>query len=77
MDHPKPTSPLVTEHHCEHLRHKAMYVMSVQDPDEFTFYDRYDATAYWCACTQNGFGPDREVVTNHGCQHGKGRSCCS
>jgi hypothetical protein len=76
MDHPTPSSPLVTEHHCGNLRHKGMYVITVPDPDEFAFYDRYDATAYWCACTQSGFGPDRAVVTGHGCQHGTGRSCC-
>jgi hypothetical protein len=51
-----------------------MYVVSAPDPDEFRFYDRYEATAYWCACTQNGFGPDREPVTAHACQRGRG--CC-
>ena len=76
MDHPKPASPLVTASHCGHLRHKGMYVMSVQDPDEFTFYDRYDATAYWCACTQSGFGPDREAVTQHACTRESRRTCC-
>jgi hypothetical protein len=76
MDHPKPASPLVTAAHCSHLRHKGMYVMSVDDPDESRFYDRYDATAYWCACTQSGFGPDRKAVTSHDCQHGKQRDCC-
>ena len=73
---PKPSSPLVTEHHCANLRHKGMYVVSVQDPDEFKFYDRYDATAYWCACTQSGFGPDRQPVTAHACQHVASRKCC-
>ena len=48
MDHPKPASPLVSHANCEHLRHKGMYVMSVVDPAEFQFYDKYDATAYWC-----------------------------
>ena len=76
MDHPKPTSPIVTEHHCRNLRHKGMYVMAAPDPDAFAFYDRYDATAYWCARTQSGFGPDREAVTGHGCRHGQGRGCC-
>ena len=76
MDHPKPTSPLVNEHHCGHLRHKGMYVMSTPDPDERTFYDRFEATAYWCACTQSGFGPDRQPVTRHACTHGEGRTCC-
>ncbi len=76
MDHPKPSSPLVTEQHCGNLRHKGMYVLSVADPDEFAFYDRFEATAYWCACTQSGLGPDRQAVTAHDCRHGTGRGCC-
>ena len=76
MEYPKPASPLVTDHHCGNLRHKGMYVLSVVDPDALTFYDRYDATAYWCACTQSGFGPDRQPVTGHACQHASGRGCC-
>jgi hypothetical protein len=76
MDHPKPSSPLVTEHQCGNLRHKGMYVLSEPDPAEFAFYDRFEATAYWCACTQSGFGPDREPVTRHGCSHGTNRACC-
>ena len=75
MDHPKPASPLVTEHHCDHLRHKGMYVISAPDPDEFTFYDRYDATAYWCTETQTGFGPDGRPVRPDVCQSGRG--CCA
>jgi hypothetical protein len=74
MDAPKPSSPLVTAQHCSHLRHKGMYVLSAPDPDEFRFYDRYEATSYWCACTQSGLGPDRRPVAAHACQHG--RSCC-
>jgi hypothetical protein len=76
MDHPKPTSPLVNEDHCGKLRHKGMYVMAAPDPDEFTFYDRFEATAYWCACTQSGMGPDRKPVTRESCAHGSGRGCC-
>jgi hypothetical protein len=76
MDHPKPSSALVTEHQCGNLRHKGMYVLSEPDHAEFAFYDRFEATAYWCACTQSGFGPDREPVTRHGCSHGTNRSCC-
>jgi hypothetical protein len=74
MDASKPSSPLATEHHCGHLRHKGMYVVSAPDPDEFRFYDRFEATAYWCACTQSGFGPDRRPVSAHVCQ--QGRICC-
>jgi hypothetical protein len=51
-------------------------VLSVHDPDEFRFYDRYDATAYWCACTQSGSGPDRVAASGHACQRGSGRGCC-
>ena len=76
MEHPKPVSPLVTAEHCAHLRHKGMYVLSVEDPDEFAFYDRYEATAYWCACTQSGMGPDRQAVTRHACSHDARRGCC-
>jgi hypothetical protein len=76
MDHPKPASPLVTEHHCANLRHKGMYVMSVEDPDESVFYDPFEATAYWCACTQSGMGPDRKAVTRHACSRDAHRGCC-
>ena len=76
MEHPSLSSPVVTERHCSHLRHKGMYVMTVEDPDELTFYDRYDATAYWCACTQRGFGPDRAPVGPDRCSHGGTRGCC-
>jgi len=72
--HPKPASPLVQEHHCDHLRHKGMYVLTVADPDEFRFYDPYDATAYWCTKTMRGLGPDGKPVHRDNCQ-GK-RGCC-
>ena len=49
--------------HCLSLRHKGMYVTSVEDPDEFRFYDKYDAAAYWCVETATGFGPDGKPVT--------------
>ena len=46
MDHL--TSPKLTPGvHCLNLRHKGMFVTSGPDPDEFTFYDKYDSTAYW------------------------------
>jgi hypothetical protein len=76
MEHPALRSSIVTVHHCEHLRHKGMYVMAAPDPAEHAFYDRYDATAYWCACTQRGFGPDRAPVAPDRCAHGGGRPCC-
>jgi hypothetical protein len=74
MDHPKPASPLVDAHHCDHLRHKGMYVLTVVDPDEHKFYDPYDATAYWCIKTMRGIGPDGKGVHRDHCQGG--RSCC-
>ncbi len=76
MDHPKPSSPLVNEVHCSNLRHKGMYVMSVPDPDEFKFYDPYDATAYWCIRTQKALGPDGKSVHPSTCQHAGTRGCC-
>jgi hypothetical protein len=76
MDHPQLASPVVTQHHCCHLRHKGMYVMAAPDPDEFRFYDRFEATAFWCACTQAGFGPDRQPVDALQCSHAGARSCC-
>ena len=43
MDHL--TSPKLTLGvHCLNIRHKGMFVTSGPDPDEFTFYDRYDST---------------------------------
>jgi hypothetical protein len=75
MDHPKPASPLVDDaHHCDHLRHKGMYVMTVVDPDEHKFYDPYDATAYWCTKTMRGLGPDGKPVHREHCQGA--RDCC-
>jgi len=60
--------------HCIKLRTKSMYINAVADPDEQTFYDRYDATAYWCVSTQTGFGPDGEPVRADLCCNG--RKCC-
>ena len=63
MDHPTPSSRNVSAGlHCEHLRHKGMYVLSVPDPAELAFYDAYDATAYWCTKTQKPLGPDGRPV---------------
>ena len=43
MDHL--TSPKLTAGvHCLNLRHKGMFVDVGPDPDEFTFYDKYDST---------------------------------
>ena len=74
MDHPPLTSRLVTPKHCAHLRHKGMYVTTVGDPEEATFYDRYDATAYWCTHTQKDIGPDGMPVHTDACV--EGRECC-
>ncbi len=73
-EQPKPTSRLVNDAHCAQLRHKGMYVLSAPDPDEFTFYDRYDATAYWCLHTQKALGPDGQPANAEQCQGG--RDCC-
>ena len=60
--------------HCLNIRHKAMYVDALPNPGEETFYDAYDAAAYWCAKTQSGFGPDGHPVRPDVCQGG--RECC-
>lgn len=73
MDHPTPTSPLVTPAHCAHLRHKGMYVMAERDPD-MPGFNGHEATSFWCAKTQKSFGPDGNVVRTDLCQHGRG--CC-
>ena len=70
------TSPKITVGlHCLRLRTKSMYVASVVDPDEATFYDRYESAAYWCVQTQTGFGPDGEPVRPDTCCGGRG--CCN
>ena len=60
--------------HCLKLRTKGMYVQSTVDPDEATFYDTYEASAYWCGATQTGFGPDGAPVRPDACAGGRG--CC-
>jgi hypothetical protein len=75
MDHPTPTSRLVTPVHCPSLRHKGMYVMAEPDPKEAKFFDAYDATAYWCVHTQRAIGPDGRPVHADSCR--QGRSCCN
>lgn len=61
--------------HCLNIRHKGMYVTSGPDPDEHKFYDKYDATAYWCCETMTGLGPDGQPVNPDNCS--SKRSCCS
>jgi len=73
MDH-VPSSKLVHGVHCLSLRHKGMYVMSAPDPDQWKFYDPYDAAAYWCVETLSGFGPDGKPVRPDCCS-GE-RDCC-
>ncbi len=60
--------------HCLKLRTKGMYVQSIVDPAESTFYDQYETSAYWCVSTQTGFGPDGQPVRPDTCQGGRG--CC-
>jgi hypothetical protein len=70
------TSPKITVGvHCLKLRTKGMYVQSIVDPDEATFYDPYEASAYWCVVTQTSFGPDGRPVGPETCKHSRG--CCS
>jgi hypothetical protein len=49
-------------------------VNAIVDPDEATFYDKYESAAYWCVATQSGFGPDGEPVRADVCQGARG--CC-
>jgi len=72
--HDLKSSKVIPGVHCLNLRHKGMYVMSVADPDEFKFYDKYDAAAYWCVETATGFGPDGNPVRPDCCS--KERDCC-
>jgi hypothetical protein len=60
--------------HCAKLRTKSMYLNAVVDPDEATFYDAYDCSAYWCVMTQTGFGPDGQPVRADLCHSQRG--CC-
>ena len=69
------TSPKITVgHHCLQIRTKSMYIASVVDPAEATFYDPYEASAYWCVATHSGFGPDGQPVRPDICCSGRG--CC-
>ena len=69
------TSPKITVGlHCVRLRTKSMYVSAVVDPDERTFYDSYESSAYWCVDTQSGFGPDGQLVRADVCCGDRG--CC-
>ena len=69
------TSPKITVGlHCLRLRTKSMYLATAVDPAERTFYDTYDAAAYWCVDTQTGFGPDGQPVRPDTCPGERG--CC-
>ena len=69
------TSPrIIVGVHCLNLRTKRMYIQTAVDPDEPKFYDNYETSAYWCAMTQTGFGPDREPVRADTCNGHRG--CC-
>ncbi|MBI2833170.1 MAG: hypothetical protein HYX76_01925 [Acidobacteria bacterium] len=74
MEHPPLKSFVVTPATCMHLRHKGMYVTAARDTDEHAFYDRYDATAYWCTRTQKARGPDGRLAHADTCT--AGRDCC-
>lgn len=61
---------------CSQLRHKGMYVTSVPDPGDSQYAGTYNATAYWCTCTQKALGPDGQPVHPDRCHAGSGRACC-
>jgi len=78
MDHPTPTSRLVGSRHCSHLRHKGMYVLSVEDPGASAYgAGRFEGTAYWCTRTMKALGPDGQPVHRDTCGHDGGRACCA
>ena len=52
-----------------HVRH-----VRAPDPDEFTFYDKYDGTAYGVSRPSAGFGPDGNPVRPDCCS--AERDCC-
>lgn len=60
--------------HCGHIRHKAMFILSVPNPRAKDFYDEYDTASYWCAETCSAFGPDGHPVRPDQCTHERG--CC-
>ena len=69
------TSPKVTVGvHCLKLRTKSMYINAVVDRPDWTAYDSYDQTAWWCVKTQTGLGPDRHPVGPDACCGD--RLCC-
>ena len=63
-----PDSPAVVPGvHCEHIRHKSMYVMTVDNSRALQFFDPYDSASYWCQETSHAFGPDgRGIWMQHG-----------
>ena len=70
-----PDSPTVIPGvHCEHIRHKSMYIMSVPNPTALRFFDPYDTASYWCSETSSGFGPDGQPVRPDCCDSSRG--CC-
>lgn len=73
MDHPPLTSRHLTPQHCSHLRHKGMFVFADDAPEPGSENELH-ATNYWCACTQQPFGPDGEPVGADSCTSDRG--CC-
>ena len=64
MDHPTPSSRLVNGTHCEHLRHKGMYVYTDGSGQD---HSDYDNTIYWCLKSMKSFGPDDDMVDRQAC----------
>jgi len=63
---------------CLNLRFKQMLYKSSTAPTEHDrkmaeLYGTWDATAYWCECTQGSRGPDDQPVGRKACA--KGRTC--
>jgi hypothetical protein len=50
---------------CRNLRSKEMYYAYGQEDDEFA------SGCFWCAKTQEGFGPDGQAVSKAECCNGR------
>jgi hypothetical protein len=63
---PNPENPGGIALPCRHLRNKEMYYQGNED-------DECASGIYWCARTQEAFGPDSQIVGKNDCC--AGRSC--
>ena len=61
---------------CRHLRCKEMFAQGENELYHAqNLFDPYDATAFWCAKTQTGRGPDGKRAHVEECSPGCERPC--